>query len=80
MIANAGKTAEKRYTITLSGRVLSTDPESPSAGQIVKVGTNPRVDSIEITAAVAGDIPQTREGAGSFRFVMPSDDITISEV
>lgn len=78
MIANAGKTAEKRYKITFSGKVLSTDPESPSAGQIVKVSTNPRVDFVAITATAMGDIPQTRDGVGSYRFVMPADDITIS--
>lgn len=78
MIQNPGGAAEKKYKITLSGKALSTNPESPSAGARVNVSANPRVEFLTITAATMGDIPYARESIGNYRFIMPADDITIS--
>lgn len=78
MIRNPGGAAEKKYKITFSGKALSTNPESPSAGASVMAHTRPSIDFFTITAATMGDIPYTKESMGYYRFIMPADDITIS--
>lgn len=78
MIRNPGGAAEKKYKITLSGKALSTNPESPSAGASVMAHTKPSIDFFTITAATMGAIPFAKESIGYYHFIMPADDITIS--